>query len=169
MSSPEEDSKDAPPSGVGTRTGRLSKITGRLSTITGAIPILVEKFDWKWMMIGVLFIVGGNVLAYLAIRSILQDLIIRQERVLTGAMMMGGVALAIYFLGGLLVGRMSSGRTVKEPAVAAVLSVGLLFLLQLFAGMINIIGLVVGAPFCFAVAYLGGLLGEKWQEAVGPK
>jgi hypothetical protein len=65
-----------------------------------------------------------------------------------------------------VVGRMSSGRTVKEPAVAAVLSLLILFVLQLFLGMLNILGLILGAPLCFGLAYLGGYVGEKWQEKI---
>jgi MFS family permease len=125
-----------------------------------------ERFDWKWVSLGVLFSVGGNLLAYLALRPILDDLLHRQERVLRAAALLAGVALAIYFLGGLLVGRMSRHHTVKEPAVAGVIAVAILTGLQLYLGMVNIIGLVLGAPVCFGVSYLGGILGEKWQEAV---
>jgi hypothetical protein len=78
---------------------------------------------------------------------------------------MVGVALLIYFLGGLLVGRMSAGETVNEPAVAGVLALVAVFVLQVTVGMVNIIGLVIGAPFCFGLAYMGGLLGERWQSA----
>jgi predicted MFS family arabinose efflux permease len=128
--------------------------------------LIHERFDWKWVTIGVLFSVGGNILAYLALRPILDDLLHRQERVLRAAALMAGVAIAIYFLGGLLVGRMSRHRTVKEPAVAGVISVAIVTGLQVFLGMVNIVGLILGAPVCFGVCYLGGILGEKWQEAV---
>ncbi len=128
--------------------------------------LIHERFDWKWVSLGVLFSVGGNVLAYLALRPILDDLIHRQERVIRAAALMAGLSIAIYFLGGLLVGRMSRHRTVKEPAVAAVISVAILTGLQLYLGMVNIVGLVLGAPVLFGVCYLGGILGEKWQEAV---
>ena len=64
---------------------------------------------------------------------------------------------------------MSSGNTVKEPAVAGVLSLLIITGLQLSLGMINIIGLVLGAPFCFGVAYLGGVMGEQWQRGASPK
>ena len=121
------------------------------------------RFDWKWVFMGVLFMVAGNGLAYWFLRPIFMDLIDRQDRLMTGAGLMGAVALTVYFLGGLLVGRMSHGHTVQEPAVAGVLGLAIVFVLQLFLGQVNVIGLVIGSPFCFGLAYIGGLLGERWQ------
>jgi predicted MFS family arabinose efflux permease len=125
-----------------------------------------ETFDWRWVSVGFVFMVGAQVGAYWLLQPILHDLIFRQERVVAGAAMLGGVALLIYFLGGLLIGRMSVGRTAKEPAVGSVLAIGVIFVLQLFLGQVNIVGLVIGTPFCFGVAYLGGIIGEKWQDRV---
>ncbi len=124
---------------------------------------LTARFDWKWVFAGVLFMVAGNGLVWWSMRPLFMDLIDRQDRLMTGAGLMGALALTVYFLGGLLVGRMSSGHTVQEPAVAGVLGLAIVFVLQLFLGMVNVIGLVIGSPFCFGLAYLGGLVGEKWQ------
>jgi predicted MFS family arabinose efflux permease len=125
-----------------------------------------ETFDWRWVSVGFLFMVGAQVGAYWLLRPILNDLIFRQERVVAGAALLAGTALLIYFLGGLLIGRMSAGHSVKEPAVGGVLAITAIFVLQLLLGQVNIVGLVIGAPFCFGVAYLGGLAGEKWQDRV---
>lgn len=149
-----------------TPTGSFSRITSRLRTISGAFPIFKETFDWKWVLVGGGIIVGGNIVALVLLHSIIQHLFIEQGHVLAGAALMASVALSIYFVGGVVVGRMSSGRTVKEPAVAAVLSLLILFVLQLFLGMLNILGLILGAPLCFGLAYLGGYVGEKWQEKI---
>lgn len=127
-------------------------------------PRSQDSFDWKWVFVGVLFMVVGNSLAYFLLLPLLGELLHQQDRVLTAAAIMSGVALGVYFFGGLLVGRMSSGRTINEPAVAGVLGLLIIFVLQFFLGMVNIIGLVIGSPFCFGVAYLGGLVGEKWQR-----
>jgi MFS family permease len=136
----------------------------RARRITDSFHKIKETFDWKWVFVGVLSVVVGNTIAYLALRSIINNMIKQQERVMTAAMLIASVALVVYFLGGVLVGRMSKNRTVKEPAVAAVLALFVIFVLQLMLGMVNVIGLVLGAPFCFGVAYLGGLVGEKWQR-----
>jgi hypothetical protein len=160
---PEADPDDTNnPSPGGTRRRPRSKITSSFVRISSSLPLFVEKFDWKWVFVGVLFIVAGNAAAYLALRGVFAKMI-AGDQVMSAALAMAGVALLTYFLGGLLVGRMSKGRTVKEPAVAAVLAVLVIFVVQFFMGMVNIIGLIVGAPFCFGVAYLGGLVGEKWQ------
>ena len=132
------------------------------------LTALRETFDWWWVLIGVGVIVAGNMVAYLILRRLIDRLIADQNRVLAAAALMAGVALAVYFGGGVLVGRMSKGHTVREPAVAAVLALAVLFLLQLLAGMFNVVGLVVGAPFCFGVAYAGGVIGEKWQDRAQP-
>ncbi len=122
------------------------------------------RFDWKWVFAGVLFMVAGNGLAWWSLRPLFMDLIDRQDRLMTGAGLMGALALTVYFLGGLLVGRMSNGRTVQEPAVAGVLGLAIVFVLQLFLGMVNVVGLVIGSPFCFGLAYIGGVVGERWQS-----
>jgi hypothetical protein len=128
-----------------------------------SLRFLRESFDWKWTLLGTAIMVGGAAALYQAGRSIL-TYVLNTHGALAGAGLMAGSALLIYFLGGLLVGRMSSGKTIKEPAVAGVLALLIITGLQLKLGMINIIGLVLGAPLCFGVAYLGGLLGEKWQR-----
>jgi len=161
MTQPAEQQED-PPGDQPPRPRRISRISTGFSRISEALPIFVERFDWKWVFVGVAFIVASNVGLYLALRGQIARLIV-EERVMTAAAAMAGAALLIYFFGGVLVGRMSTGRTLKEPAVAGVLGVVVTFVLQLFVGQVNIVGLIVGAPFCFGVAYLGGLVGEKLQ------
>lgn len=124
---------------------------------------MAESFGWRWTLIGAVLMVAGAVGLYHAGRPILDDVFVRHGA-LAGAALMAGGGLLVYFLGALLVGRMSSGATVKEPAVAAVLALVVVTGLQFTAGMINVIGLLLGAPLCFAVAYLGGSLGERWQR-----
>jgi len=125
-----------------------------------------ESFDWKWVSIGFLFVCAGNLLGYWLLRPLLEELLFRQQRVLAGAALAGGTGLLVYFLGGLLVGRMSPRRTLREPAVASLLSLVAVFVAQLYLGQVNLLGLILGAPFCFGVAYLGAWFGEKWQAGV---
>ena len=145
---------------------RKREPTARFETLTNLTAIR-DTFDWWWVLVGIVIIVSGNVLAYLGLRGVIAQSI-QRGRVLGAAVLTAGVALLIYFLGGLFVGRLSKGHTVKEPAVAALVALVILFLLQLSQEMVNIVGLIVGAPFCFSVAYLGGLLGEKWQDLMHP-
>lgn len=116
---------------------------------------------WGWVFVGVLVMVGGHVLAYLLLGARVVALVEKEPMVAFA--ITGGVALAIYFAGGLVVGRLSPGQTIEEPAIAGVIGLVVLFGLQLLVGMLNLFGLIIGAPFCFVMAYAGGWVGEKWQ------
>jgi hypothetical protein len=117
------------------------------------------------VFIGVLLIIGGHTVAYLLLRPVVREMVYREGRVIAGAAVVAGVALLIYFLAGVFVARMSPTHTVREPAVAAVLALLIVSVIQFFFGMINAVGLVLGAPLCFGVTYLGGVIGERWQQA----
>lgn len=127
-------------------------------------PLERAKFDWKWVFVGVVVMVGGHVALYLLLYPLFRGLLQRPDQVLTAAALMMGLGFVIYFIGGLLVGRMSHSTTVSEPAVAGVIGMVVVFVLQLFLGMVNVVGLVIGAPFCFGLAYFGGACGERWQR-----
>ncbi len=107
--------------------------------------------------------VGLHVVAYYALTRQLVGMVDDEPVVAFGTAV--GVSLGIFFVGGLLVGRLSPGRTIQEPAVAGVFGLVMVVALQLLVGMINIFGLLLGAPFSFAMSYLGGWVGEKWQTS----
>lgn len=117
---------------------------------------------WRWVLFGVALMVLGHVGAYLLAGRRVIALVERDPVLAFGIAAV--VPLLIFFFSGLLVGRLSPGRTIQEPAVAAVLGLLAVVGLQLFAGMINIFGLLLGAPFSFAAAYFGGWVGEVWQS-----
>ncbi|MCK5798198.1 MAG: hypothetical protein KAI47_13485 [Deltaproteobacteria bacterium] len=117
---------------------------------------------WRWVWLGVALMVSGHVVAYYLLAHRIQALVVHDP--FTAFTSAGGASLAIFWLGGLFVGRLSPGTTIQEPAVAGVLGLLIIVGLQLFAGMINIFGLILGAPFTFGMAYLGGWMGEVWQR-----
>lgn len=119
---------------------------------------------WRWIAVGVFLMVGLHIIAYLALGSWVISLVDRAP--MTAFLVAGFASLFIYFIGGVVVGRYSWGRTIQEPAVAAVIGLFFVFILQISVGMINIFGLLIGAPLCFIMAYLGGYLGELWQQKV---
>ena len=83
-----------------------------------------------------------------------------------GLISMGFVALVgmgSYFVGGVIVGKRSPGKTIKEPAIAAVLAVALNLLLS---GNFNIMFLIFGSMIPFFSALAGGYVGEKWQGTI---
>jgi RsiW-degrading membrane proteinase PrsW (M82 family) len=71
-----------------------------------------------------------------------------------------------FFLAGMLIGRLSKGRTIIEPAISAVLALSLLtILIPRQVGTWAFVLLVISAPLIFGVGCLGGWLGELWQES----
>lgn len=118
---------------------------------------------WRWVLFGVAVMVVLHVVAYYTLTGRLVGLVDDEPVTAFGTAV--GVSLGIFFVAGLLVGRLSPGRTIQEPAVAGVLGLLIVVALQLLVGMINIFGLLLGAPFSFAMSYLGGWVGEKWQTA----
>lgn len=123
-----------------------------------------DWFEWRWVGVGFLLCLGLNLIAFWAVRPTVIRLLYREERVLTGAALLGGLTLGICFVCGLVVGRLSLRRAVREPAVASVLAILAMSLLQLRLGMVNVGGAIIGAPLCFGAAYLGGRLGWRWRK-----
>ncbi len=75
-----------------------------------------------------------------------------------------------FLLGGIVIGRLSSGSTVVEPAISAVLALSLLVILvPREVGIIGFVLLVLAAPAIFAIGCLGGWLGELWQRTAERK
>lgn len=71
-----------------------------------------------------------------------------------------------FFLAGVVIGRLSRGRTVIEPAISAILALSV-FTVLIPSGLGSWVFfiLVLSAPFIFVIGVLGGWLGETWQSA----
>lgn len=83
-----------------------------------------------------------------------------------GFWIMLGLSLVVYFLGGMLTGRLSPGITMKEPATAGIFAGIGYFLFLLFIGgdfSVVIFSSIIGVPAFAGAAYVGGWVGEKWQ------
>lgn len=109
--------------------------------------------EYRWIGIGLLYILGLQVMgdALLTARGAASPLM---EQL---------VSLLAFFIGGVMVGKHSPGKTIKEPAIAAVLAVAILLILkQGFTSATFIRGSAL--PFIFALA--GGYAGEKWQGTI---
>jgi hypothetical protein len=152
-----------------------------------------RAFDWKWIVFGAVVITGTQYIIVTLVfplvagasagagsgggsgvlRALVEDgLAGRLPRTLV---LMAALLAAGYLAGGAIVGRMSAGHTVVEPALAALVPV-LFTLAQVLvrdregmaaAGVATwrIAGALVGALVpCFLLAMLGGWLGEKWQD-----
>ncbi|MEM8560294.1 MAG: hypothetical protein AAGG50_20935 [Bacteroidota bacterium] len=122
----------------------------------------LAPFSWGWMFasmaafVGIELVLGalvggvllGNAFSY-NLRFLLQGLL----------------NVSSYFLGGLLIGALSPGLRLREPAVGAFLAVALMLSLTALTPF-RFIGasgwkLLLGGGIAFALALVGAALGEK--------
>ncbi len=118
----------------------------------------MREIKWRWVLVGVVFIYGSQLLLAGAGRAFgagVEPLVFYQALFL-------GFTFFSFFLGGFVVGLLSPGRTVVEPPLAAVgaalLDAGFppLSAVQTAAGSWPLI-VMVG----FVLALLGGWMGER--------
>lgn len=129
------------------------------------------KLDWKWVGIGTLIMlalgfVAGLILAVL-FASQMAGVTNPAEVNFSGSQM--ALAAVLNFLafaiGGYIVGRKSTGRTILEPAIAAAVAVAVLLVIS---GNFTIGNLLAGGVVPFLAGLLGGWLGERRPTPGGP-
>jgi len=80
-------------------------------------------------------------------------------------MLQGLLNLASYFVGGLIIGLISPGLRVYEPAAGAFLAVGLMLLLSFFTPyrfiQFSMTKMLIGGGIAFLLALAGARLGER--------
>lgn len=122
------------------------------------------KLDWKWVGIGVLImftlsIVAGIILA-VVLGSQLKGVTSPADIMMTPGQI--AIAAALNFLafavGGFIVGRKSTAKTILEPAIAAALAVAVGLLLS---GNFTVGNILAGGLVPFFAGLLGGWLGER--------
>ena len=126
------------------------------------------KLRWvvggAFVMLAVGMVVGGAILALAAPGVLRQGTVEREdpEAVAGRLVALGAGLLASFFIGGVVIGRLSKGRTIVEPGLAACLAAGVLLLVTgaLDKGMA---AMLCAAPVLALLAMAGGWLGEKWQ------
>ena len=126
------------------------------------------KLDWKWVGIGVLImftlsIVAGIILA-VVLGSQLKGVTSPADIMVTPGQI--AIAATLNFLafavGGFIVGRKSTAKTILEPAIAAALAVAVGLLLS---GNFTIGTILAGGLVPFFAGLLGGWLGERRPAA----
>ncbi|MBN2361315.1 MAG: hypothetical protein JXR83_17815 [Deltaproteobacteria bacterium] len=121
-----------------------------------------RPFSTAWLAISVLvfcgieLILGGVIGKVIVGRYVSQMLHLKLQLALN---------LSSYFLGGLLIGLVSPGIRILEPAIGALVSVAMVLAISFFLpytfmhmGMGN---LLIGGGIAFVLALLGARLGEK--------
>jgi hypothetical protein len=133
------------------------------------------RFDWLWMA-------GGTAIISLAALGFLYGINEAVGRELVTWSLSRRFFLLItivafsFFVGGILVGRMSAGVTLKEPAAAGSVACLVVFFIAknyVWAGEqairlfdVKVTYLVLMLPVCVGLAYVGGWVGEKWQGTI---
>ncbi|MEM6784189.1 MAG: hypothetical protein AAF624_10710 [Bacteroidota bacterium] len=122
----------------------------------------IPTFSWGWTFASMAAFVGIElVLGALVGELLLGNAFSYNLRFL----LQGLLNIASYFLGGLLIGAVSPGLRLREPAVGAALAIVLMFSLTALTPF-RFIGatggkLVLGAAIAFCLALIGAALGEK--------
>ncbi len=117
-----------------------------------------EGLNFKWIGIGLvcMFVLAIAGFAYTYIVSGMGIHVIDMKVAL--------IWLDAFFIGGVIIGKMSPGKTILEPAIAAILALLLLFLaVDIGIFQINVIILMLHA---FLFALIGGYIGERWQGTI---
>ncbi len=112
-----------------------------------------KLIEYRWIGIGLLYILGLQIMgdALVSARGV--------ESPYVGEL----VSLIAFFVGGVLVGKHSPDKTIKEPAIAAVIAVAILLLIS---GEFSLQSFIFGSILPFLFALLGGYIGEKWQGTI---
>ena len=121
------------------------------------------------VMLAVSTVVGGAILA-LAAPGVLRGGSIEgedPEAVAALLVALGAGLLASFFIGGVTIGRLSKGRTIVEPGLAACLAAVVLLAL---GGALDrgVAAILCAAPVLALLAMAGGWLGERWQGTEQP-
>lgn len=127
------------------------------------VAVMEERsFSYKWMIlsmitfIGIELVLGGVVGEWVMGRYLSHSLLFLLQGVLN---------LASYFIGGLIIGAVSPGLRMREPAAGAFGSVALMLGLTLFTPysfiQFSLTKLVIGGIIACFLAYAGAELGEK--------
>ena len=126
----------------------------------------MQDISWKWVGIGAAIIIALNQTAGLLLATPLAVPLVDSMGLLWGMLIYTLiVAFLSYFVGGVIVGRLSPGVTCKEPGVASLVAVGLNLIISmvLIGRFPGLLGIAIAAGLGYGLGYLGGLLGEAWQ------
>lgn len=126
------------------------------------------NLDWKWIGLGILIMLGLNILAGIVLGLFLAPDIgeatnVEDIQLTGGQMAMLAIAnFLVFMIGGFIVGLKSAGRTILEPGISAAAAV---IIALLIAGNFSLGNLLAGGLVPFLAGVLGGWIGERRQEA----
>ena len=124
--------------------------------------IAERPFSWKWVIISMTVFIGielilGGLLGYLVLGKYLS--------LSLKFLVQGLLNLSSYFVGGFIIGMISPGLRIREPAWGAFFSVALMLIMSIFTPYsfirFSLSKLIIGGIIAFFLALTGARLGEK--------
>lgn len=137
------------------------------SMVRAGLVIRHGGLQWRWVLLGTMVTLGICGIAAAATVAVAASATLRGaaegDEAATSLLVTAGCGFLLgFFLGGVVVGRMSKGRTIIEPGLSAILAV--LVLLGLGGALDrSMTPILCISPFLAIVSLFGGWLGEKWQ------
>ena len=153
------------------RAPRSQELASNLLFCTTAEPSVrlnLPPFSTRWMVVGiVLYTVLEMAIALVLAPAIFAG---RMSSHMLQWRLQMVMHLGSFYLGGLALGIITPGIRLAEPAAAAFVSVGLVFLMSFFSPSImmqwSFSKLIVGGGIAAVLAVMGAYTGEKWMGNV---
>ena len=139
-----------------------------LATTEPRVRLNLPPFSTRWMVIGiVLYTVLEMAIALVLAPAVFAG---RMSSHMLQWRLQIVMHLGSFYLGGLVLGIITPGIRIVEPAAAAFVSVALVFLMSFFSPSImmqwSFSKLVVGGGIAAVLAVMGAYTGEKWMGNV---
>ena len=119
-------------------------------------------FSKKWMFASVAIFLGAELILGGLVGNVVVGRFISHS---LHFMLQGVLNLVSFFIGGFIIGLISPGIRIHEPAVGAFLSVSIMLCLSIFTPYsfihFGLTKMIVGGVFAFFLALVGARLGEK--------
>jgi len=121
-----------------------------------------QSFSWKWTLTSMAIFIGAELL----LGGFIGEVVIGRFMSLTLRFMIQGLLnLVSFFIGGFIIGVVSPGLRIHEPATGAFLSVALMLILSLFTPYsfirFSLTKMLIGGAVAFCLALTGAKIGER--------
>jgi hypothetical protein len=127
-----------------------------------------ESISPKWLAIGAALIIGLNIMwSLLLADAVGVPLVLSMGPI--GGLLVFALILSVlsFFVGGLFLGRLSPGETVKEAGLASVIAVifNVIISTVLTGQFPGFLGIAIVGGLGYGLGILGGKAGEAWQRS----
>ena len=121
-----------------------------------------QPFSTKWMLASMAIFIGIELL----LGGIVGQIVVGRFMSLSLRFMLQGLLNVVsFFIGGFIIGVISPGLRVREPATGAFLSVAVMLILSIFTPYsfirFSLTKMIIGGVVAFCLALTGAKIGEK--------